>query len=329
MLLLATGVLVAAAALPPVAERQATTLSANALKPVILYHGLNSDATMMDTIASVIEADHPGTVATSLPLFEGAVGSVSPLQDQISGVAAAIRQLVANDTALYSKGYNLVCHSQGAAVCRMAISEMDDHAVETFVSLAGAQMGCYGADFLTNAYNAAGGAATGDPALDVLVDQLVASGGAALTEHAWQLSYETELKHRLSLAQLWRDPRHLVEYYAHSPVLPRHTENATRRHRDNLVRLPRAVFTVGSTPMGGALFEGGIEPWQTAIFGADDGSGTIVPLEAHDWYAKDTLGLRALNEAGNLTLTVVPGASHKAWTTDEDLIRAQVLPWLA
>lgn len=42
-------------------------------KPVIMMHGVGSGAYEMDTVKRVIEAGHPGTVATSLPLYEGKV----------------------------------------------------------------------------------------------------------------------------------------------------------------------------------------------------------------------------------------------------------------
>ena len=57
----------------------------------------------------------------------------------MTGVKDAIRKLVAADPALYADGYHLVCKSQGALTCRCVIESMDDHKVDTFVSLAGPQ----------------------------------------------------------------------------------------------------------------------------------------------------------------------------------------------
>lgn len=292
-------------------------------KPVILYHGLGSGAEEMDTLTSLI--GETGTVATSLKLFEGAIASTTPLQEQIPGVISAIRELVANNTALYADGYHMVCKSQGAAVCRMAISEMDDHRVDTFISLAGPQMGCFGVDFLRNAIDNGNMPTTGNPLVDEALRIAIGDTADALSDTAWHLAYNSPLRMTRSIFQLWRDPRHLDEYYARSPILPHHTDNATSRMRANFVRLRRAVFAVGSGP----AFEGGIQPWQTGIFGAEDANGTMRTLFEQEWYAKDTLGLRALHDAGNLTLTIVPNASHTMWTSDETLIREQVLPWLS
>lgn len=39
----------------------------------------------------------------------------------------------------FHQGYNLLCHSQGALVCRVAVQVMDHHRVVNFISLAGPQ----------------------------------------------------------------------------------------------------------------------------------------------------------------------------------------------
>ena len=114
-------------------------------KPVIMKHGVGSDHHEMDTILRLLNATHPGTIATSLPLFGGKPDSWDhDLNTQVAGVAAAIRKLVAADPAAYAGGYHLVCKSQGALICRCVVEEMDDHNVDTFVSLAGPQVGVYG-----------------------------------------------------------------------------------------------------------------------------------------------------------------------------------------
>ena len=67
--------------------------------------------------------------------------SLAPLKTQVQAVIAAIRGLISADPSRYSDGYNLVCKSQGALICRCVIEEMDDHKVDVFISLAGPQAG--------------------------------------------------------------------------------------------------------------------------------------------------------------------------------------------
>ena len=114
-------------------------------KPVIMMHGVGDNHGEMATIARLLNETHPGTVATALPLYENSPASWDhSLQKQVDGVAAAIRKLVAGNPALYKDGYHMVCKSQGALTCRCVIESMDDHNVDTFVSLAGPQVAFVG-----------------------------------------------------------------------------------------------------------------------------------------------------------------------------------------
>ena len=63
-------------------------------KPVIMMHGVGSNHGEMATLQRLMESEHPGTVATSLPLFEDKQSFLNPLDKQVTGVVAAIRNLV-------------------------------------------------------------------------------------------------------------------------------------------------------------------------------------------------------------------------------------------
>ena len=306
------------------------------LKPVILYHGLIGDAEDMQGIADLVMETFPGTVATSLPLFEGPARSMTPLPMQIAGVKDAIRALVAANQSLYADGYNLVCKSQGGLVCRAVIETMDDHNVDTFISLAAPQMGCYGLGYVEHSLTFRGvspqqlaellglsgvGAVLGA----VLIRVFEAVTSASTTTMAYDETHGMRLIELLSPLQLWRDWHRLDDFYRLSPILPSHTENANATMRDNFLRLRRAVFNVGSGPP----FEGGIEPWQTGIFGTYDADGNLVPLENQTWYSgADTIGLREMNETGRLVLNTPPNVTHEDWTNDTAIIRQWVLPYL-
>ena len=243
-------------------------------------------------------------VATTLPLYENDASFLTPLKKQVAGVADAIRALVAANATLYGDGYHLVCKSQGGLICRCVLEAMADHAVDTFVSLAGPQMGVYGTDFFNS----------------IKVPLLE----NATADTMWRIAYTTLGQDLISDANMWRDPKHLPQYYEYDKFLPGYTDNATAAMKANFVRLKSAVFCVGS----GDPYDGGIEPYQTAIFGFVDATGAITPMEQQPVYQSDTFGLQTLDESGRLNLTVVPGARHADWTGNEDLITTWVLPHL-
>ena len=272
-----------------------------------MMHGVGSDHHEMDAVARMLNATHPGTVVTSLALFGGNPGSWDhDLNEQVRGVVAAIRKLVARSPDVYANGYHLVCKSQGALTCRCAIEEMDDHKVDTFVSLAGPQVGVYG-DAYFQAMRKWG------------LPEWIVKGTVDLM---WLVAYNP-VGQRISVANMWRDPHHLDAFMKRDAFLPKYTNMATAQMKDNFLRVKKMVFCVGS----GKPYDGGIEPWQTGAWGQwADGGATMLNMTNQQFYQNDTFGLRTMHEAGRLNLTIVPGATHSDWTSSEDIIRRYVLP---
>ena len=282
------------------------TTSTIAFKPVIMMHGVGSSASEMATIQRLLLTRDNTTIVTSLPLFEGKPASWDhDLQTQIDGVTSYIRALVTKDPLSYQHGYHLVCKSQGALTCRMVIENMNDHNVDTFVSLAGPQQGVFGVAFFQSLKKYG------------LPDWLI-QGTADIM---WRVAYNF-LGQKISVANIWRDPHHLDEYEKHSIVLPTFTEKATSTMKTNFLRLRRAVFCVGS----GSSYDGGIEPWQTGVWGSWNATGGMVNMTEQNFYLEDTFGLKTLDESGRLNLTIVKGARHGDWTGNEDIIEKYVLP---
>ena len=286
-------------------------IAALAYKPVIMMHGVGSDAGEMNLIGKILAEDHPGTVATSLKVFENDASWMNPLQKQVPGIIDAVREIVASNSSLFGGGYHFVCKSQGALLCRFVLEEMNDHNVSTFISLAGPQVGVYGPGFFKGAPW---------PLPGLAVDEI------------WRVVYEPPLgesmQNHVSDANMWRDPKHLDEFVTSNPVLPLYNGHASdaaiARYKANFVRLKSAVFCVGS----GNEFDGGISPWQTGVWGSMDAAGRMVNMTEQRFYVNDTFGLRTLNESGRLLFTIIPGASHGDWTGDADLIRRAVVPRL-
>jgi palmitoyl-protein thioesterase len=281
-------------------------LLSHAYKPVIMMHGVGSGAGEMSMIAALINTTHPGTIVTSLPLYEGKPASWDhDLNTQVEGVTTAIRKLVSDDPTSYSDGYHLVCKSQGGLICRCVIESMDDHNVVNFVSLAGPQEGVFGTAYFETLKRYG------------LPEWLIKGG----TDLMYLVAYNF-LGQKISVANIWRDPNHLSAYDKGNTFLPKYTSQATPAMKANVIRLKKAVFCVGS----GKPFDGGIEPWQTGAWGSYDSSGHMVNMTNQTFYTEDTFGLKTLDTTGRLNLTVVPGVSHGDWTGDEEVIKKYVLP---
>eukprot|EP00940_MAST-03C_sp_MAST-3C-sp2_P001996 g1996.t1 len=272
-----------------------------------MMHGVGSDAGEMSKIATLINSSHPGTLVTSLHLFENSPAAWDhSLDEQVAGVSDAVRKLVAADPEAYAEGYHLVCKSQGALTCRCVIEAMDDHNVVHFVSLAGPQVGVYGTAYFESLRRYG------------LPEWLVETTAEAM----WLVAYNA-LGQRISVGNMWRDPFHLKSFLEHDVFLPKYTDYATPQMKSNFVRLKKAVFCVGS----GSPYDGGIEPWQTGAWGSwNENAEKMVNMSDQPFFVNDTFGLRTLSENGRLNLTVVPGVSHGDWTGNEEVIKKYVIP---
>lgn len=272
-------------------------------KPVIMMRGVGSGAGEMDTIKKLLLERDNSTLVTSLPLFEGQPNSWDHnLQEQVDGVIDAVKKLILQSPEDYADGYHFVCKSQGAMTCRVVLETWNEHRVENFVSLAGPQSGVYGSAYFES--------------IKYLPKWLVGT----TTEEVYLIAY-TALGQDISVGNLWRDPNHLQDFLDKNNFIPKYTEKATEDMKSNFLKLKKAVFCVGS----GHAYDGGIEPWQTGVFGSVV-DGKMLNMTQRDFYLNDQFGLKTLDESGRLELTIVPDVSHNDWTGNEDVIRKYVLP---
>jgi len=111
-------------------------------KPVIVVHGLFDSSYSFRHLLEYINETHPGTVVTVLDLFDGRE-SLRPLWEQVQGFGEAVAPIMAKAP----EGVHLICYSQGGLVCRALLSVMDEHNVDSFISLSSPQMGQYGGEW--------------------------------------------------------------------------------------------------------------------------------------------------------------------------------------
>jgi len=117
------------------------------------------------------------------------------MEYQTQHVLKYLQNLVQNNSS-FANGWHLVCHSQGALLCRAVIENWDGHNINTFISLAGPHLGQYGTDipfpFLFN----------------------------VTTEEAYLLLYTPIAQDTFSVAGYWHDPRHEQDYLTSVRFLP-------------------------------------------------------------------------------------------------------------
>jgi pimeloyl-ACP methyl ester carboxylesterase len=112
---------------------------ADAFKPIFALHGIGSGHNDWKHMSQWISTHHPGTNFVALPVYQDVESYVS-LREQVNGIIRFISNITDAQPQVYGQGYHLVCHSQGALLCRCIAQEWDDHQISALVSLAGPQV---------------------------------------------------------------------------------------------------------------------------------------------------------------------------------------------
>jgi len=279
------------------------------LHPIFFMHGINGAHGDWDAAIATINASNPGTFMYAFSMYEGEPDSWTKLDEQVSGVAKKMGEVISANAEIMSDGYHLVCHSQGALLCRCLIEYMSDHEVRHFVSLAGPQEGVYGWDFLMQV-----GFFKKFPWL------------ASLTmEESHNILYSSLIQ-RTSIGNMWHDPFYQDEYLKYNKFLPKYnglTASADQlaTYKANFIRLYNATFFTGT--FTNTEYDGGIEPFQSGDIGffQTNSNTTFRTVYEGVLYNNDTFGLKTLDEAGNLTVIAVANVSHNTWRSAEDTLK--------
>ncbi len=134
-------------------------------------------------------------------------------------------------------------------------------------------------------------------------------------DEIYHVLYTADMQRTLSVANMWHDPAHQAAFLAGNSFLPDYlglvsNESDRLRRRANLLRVSLAAFFVGS--FDNATSDGGIGPWQSAVFSYYDSNYEIVPLQRQQFYLDDSIGLKHLNDTGRLMLRFVTHRAHSA-----------------
>jgi palmitoyl-protein thioesterase len=312
----------------PTSLAASTQSTSTQFRPIFFMHGIAEGYYSFDNVVSWLQEARPGSLLFPIKLYRGDKSYENPLIKQLNGLIAEIRGIIGVHPEAFDGGYDLVCHSQGAVLCRALCQVMDDHKVHTLISLAGPQMGVYGKTWFKE-FDPAG-------ALPQLPGFLPNVFESTAFHNFYTVSYTQQMQDSTSLANLWHDPLHEEAFLENNAFLPFVNgligEGVPAGMKANFARLNKAVFLVGSFSDQDFDSKIGLEPWCTgvfAFFAAGSGSGTpCVPMENQDFFIKDKFGLKSLHDAGRLHVQAVDGVRHGDWLKSEDVFSKYILPHL-
>ncbi|RLN69920.1 hypothetical protein BBP00_00000113 [Phytophthora kernoviae] len=309
--------------------------------PVFFFHGATGNVTNGAVIEANLTAD--GRVYTALDFCSNECSVKTAISEQVQLAITQIRGIVEKDAAKYADGYHFLAHSQGGSVARGVIEEMDDHNVNTFISMAGDGNG-----------NFFGPQASDAVPLQVLLQAL---GPYAIDATVFDFSkYEAdstswkgkfqrdfielvttnaELQGKNSIANIMTPPLDkaaLDNWLTIDPFLPKvnNLQNCgtdakctadQARRKANFVKLKAAHFF--ASPQDDVQ-----APWQSCVLGkyttvasVDEietkfADLTIVGMKDTVEYTDDLYGLKTLDTAGGLHIHEVADVPHNCWLFD-------------
>ncbi|POM77845.1 Hypothetical protein PHPALM_4707 [Phytophthora palmivora] len=318
--------------------------------PVFFFHGATGNKTNAHVIETILTAE--GRTYVALDFCEKACSVRTSLPDQVQMAIKQVREIVSKDTATYANGYHFLAHSQGGAVARGVVEEMDDHNVHSLISLAGDGNGnFYGPQPAEEMPLQVLLTALGPYAIDTAVFNFTKYAADPTT---WKGKFQRdftelamtneELQGKSSIMNNFLPPLAgavLENWLKINPFLPKvnNLENCgsdvkcaadQARRKANFVKLKAAHFFVSP--------EDDIQsPWQTAVLGKYTIVSTLDEVETKFSdltmlgmkdtveYTKDLYGLKTLDTAGGLHLHEVANVPHNCWLFDYTSLANNVL----
>ncbi|KAL1933323.1 hypothetical protein VTP01DRAFT_7413 [Rhizomucor pusillus] len=272
-------------------------------RPIVLWHGMGDDCCnpeSMGRVVKLLQDRLPGVFVHSLRIGEDTeqdhkAGFFGQLNDQIDYVCdqlAGIPEL--------ANGFNAIGFSQGGLFMRAYVQRCNQPPVHRLFTFGSPHAGV---SDIPNCMN------PGDLAC-AWMRAMVRSG-----------AYTSYVQHRVIQAQYYKDPKSIKGYLEKNIFLPDINNELRRKnstYRSNLAQLDALVLIRFADDTM-------VKPAETAWFWMYNERGELIPLEQHDLYLEDWLGLRELG--GRVKYLVSPGR-HMA-ITDEFLDKEIITPYLA
>lgn len=274
-----------------------------------MMHGISGADTDWKKPMEWVEKFHPGTQTYSIDCFNGYASwlSIEPQVECLAGAIEKFKEVHDIDN------YILMCHSQGALLCRAFLMMYEHPGAFRFLSLAGPHSGVYG--------------------LPEGFDTYIPTFLRNLTNDACTAAcYTNRFQESFSFCQYWRDSRSYDGYVKHSQFLaPLNNESMnplSEEYKTNFLAIEDKVVLFGSRD------DHMIMPYNSAFFGFfKDGmnveeDSSLEGMEDQLFYKNDWFGLKTLNERGDLLMVDPDGVYHTDWLVSEDTFVTYVLPYL-
>ena len=316
-----SSIIFSAAALPGLDNRSRPTTETISKKTILFLHGVGGHADEYDDIMHYLKMKYGDDAPLMHPidLCEGSCSIFTNMIQQRDDMTTYLRSQINNLNL--SNGYHWIAHSQGSVLARAVIQNLDLPADEmeqensndsngsnsnrknvpvlrppdTFVSMAGPQMGQWGNCSMSR---------TDIP--EKILKTMTRPLG-------WVVFYNELAQHELSIASYWNDPNHRSRMIEEATLLPILNGYVSSPNNDkmtkaklNFLRIRKAVFV-------GSAQDDCINPPLSSVFQFLDGDENPVVFNETMEYQNDTFGLKTMIEQGRLFVQDYPGILHLDW----------------
>lgn len=268
--------------------------------PIVLVHGILSDAYGMKPTETYIAQHFPGRYVKSVNIGTGVFSSFTSMYHQVDHLAEEIQ----NDPEL-ENGYIIIAHSQGGLVSRYFIERYNLPQCYRYISWGSPQCGVCGTP------------GTFDNTLTWI---------NKLESLTYKLLYSSLFQKYISVAGYWHDTLHHHDYLSKCNFLPLLNNEVNhplkQKFKDNILSLDKMVL-VNSTQ------EEIIEPRASCHFGYYR-IGTLSVIEdffSSAQYKQNLIGLKTLYDDGRLVFKMAE-CTHANYQEDEKNFIENTLPYL-
>jgi len=269
--------------------------SAQNYRPVVLWHGMGDtccDPLSMGYIKRVIEKELPGIHVHSLEIGNNVI------EDELNGFFMNVNKQIpyahseiVNDTLL-ANGFNAIGFSQGGQFLRAYVERFNDPPVYNLISIGGQHQGVFGFP-----------QCPGDNETICEIVRRMLNLGA----------YVPIVQNNLVQAEYWQDPLNEDEYIKKCVFLPDINNNRqvlNETYKQNLISLKNFVMVQ-------FLNDTMVQPKESEWFGfyAPGQDKQVLTMEETPLYQEDWIGLKQMNENGQLTFLATIG-NHLQFTKE-------------